>query len=221
MSFLSAADLNSEFYTEGSFYQLEVNGESYTCRSVAKIVRNDVETTSVDALFVLVNPGSCQPLDENYVYSTYDNLNEIPFVRAESDPTQYQIMRLMERMKWDMIYIINLSDLRSGNISNFKTLLNIFEANINDKHSIFSDDRRTAIKNLLSEKTQIIAGWGTKSFIRKKAYRALDVLSDLGEVHGLPHKIEPFYRHPFPMIKERCVKWLDDMCEVLGEGVEE
>jgi len=211
MSFLSKVDLESIFYTEGSFYQLELNGESYTCRSLAKITRNNVKTIIVDALFVLVNPGSCQPIEKDYIYPAYDNLKEIPFVRAASDQTQHQIMRLMERMGWNLTYIINLSDLQAGNIDDFRRKLKIFEANTNDIHSIFSDNRRKAIKILISENTHIIAGWGTKTFLRKKAYHALEVLSDLGEVRGLPHTIEPFYRHPFPMIKDKCMKWINDM----------
>ena len=123
MSFLLAADLKERFYTEGAFYHMELNGEGYACRGLAKIIRRGIETDIADALFVLVNPGSCQPLDENYHFPHYnDNLKQNPFVQANSDPTQYQIMRLMERRRWNMIYIINLSDLRAGNISNFKDL---------------------------------------------------------------------------------------------------
>ena len=138
MSFLLAADLKERFYTEGAFYHMELNGEGYACRGLAKINRRGIETDIADALFVLVNPGSCQPEDEDYQFPCYsDDLKQIPLVKAKSDPTQYQIMRLMERRGWNMIYIINLSDLRAGNIDEFKMILNNFEGNLNDSHSIF------------------------------------------------------------------------------------
>ena len=59
---------------------------------------------------------------------------------------------------------------------------------------------------------------GNKTIHKEKMLHALSVLSEFGEVCGLPHKKESFLSHPFPMVKDKCVKWLDDMCEVLEEG---
>lgn len=220
ITFLLAADLKGIFHTEGAFYHTELNGESYACRGLAKISRRGVETDVADALFVMVNPGSCKPTDEDYLFPKYNkNLSEIPFVQANSDATQYQIMRLMERRGWNMIYIIKLSDLKAGNIEEFKAHLSLFEAQGNDSHSIFSGGRISEIVMLLAEKTRIIAGWGTQTFMKKRMVHALSVLTDSREVSGLPHKTNPYYYHPFPMVQHKYIKWLDNMCEVL-DGVE-
>jgi hypothetical protein len=219
MSFLLAADLKERFYTEGTFYHMELNGKGYTCRGLAKISRRGMVTDVSDALFILVNPGSCQPTDEDYHFPNYNNnISEIPFVQANSDPTQYQIMRLMERMGWNMIYIINLSDLRAGNIAEFRDHLTLFEAQDNNSHSIFSRNRIDEVAMLLSEKTKIIAGWGTQSFMKEKMLHAISVLPEFGNVSGLPHNTNPYYYHPFPMVQHKCIKWLDDMCKVLEEA---
>lgn len=218
MSFLIAGDLKERFYTEGAFYQMELNGEGYACRGLARISRRGIETDVADALFVLVNPGSCQPTDEDYHFPNYNtDHSKIPFVQAKSDATQYQIMRLMERRGWNMIYIINLSDLRAGKIADFRDHLTLFEAQDNDSHSIFSSKRIDELALLLSEKTRIIAGWGTQPFMKDKMLLALTVLPEFGKVTGLPHKTNPYYYHPFPMVQHKCIKWVDDMCEVLEE----
>lgn len=220
MSFLPAADLKKKFHTEGAFYQTELNGESFTCRGLAKISRKGIETDVTDALFVMVNPGSCQPVNEAYQYPYFTgNLQEAPLVPAKSDPTQYQIMRLMERENWNIIYIINLSDLRAGNINDFKGYLKLFDAQNNNTHSIFSTERIDEIATLLSKNTKIIAGWGTQPFMKKKMQHALSVFSEYGKVFGLPHKTSPYYYHPYPMIQHKCIKWLDDMCVQL-EGAD-
>lgn len=216
MHFLLAADLKKTFYTEGAFYHLDLDGESYKCRGLARISRRETKSEIADALFVLVNPGSCQPEYEDYQFPNYNNdISKIPFAQAKPDPTQYQIMRLMERRGWNMIYIINLSDLRSGNIEEFRMNLNNFEKKHNDSHSIFSGERKWTINSHLSLKTKVIAGWGTNSFISKRASHALSVLKELSKIHGLPHNTTPLYYHPFPMIKASCIKWLDDICEIL------
>ncbi|WP_239431135.1 hypothetical protein [Sporosarcina sp. ACRSL] len=110
--------MNKRFTMEGIFYRLDVGRVDYVCRGLAKIARKGEACEEADVLFVMVNPRSCKPTDDLYVYPPYqDELFEIPIVMAKQDPTQYQLMRLMERMKWNRLYIINLSDLRAGNLT--------------------------------------------------------------------------------------------------------
>lgn len=218
MSFLLKADLNRKFCTEGAFYYLKLNEVKHICRGLAKISRRGVESDTADALFVLVNPGSCKPEDETYEFPAFnEDLKQVPFVQAQTDPTQYQIMRLMERMKWNMVYIINLSDLRAGNMDEFRKLSNYFESNSDNRHNIFSSNRKGILTSLLSKKTKIIAGWGKNTIIKERAKIALDVLEKLSEVHGIPYEKRPYYKHPFPMLQQKCIKWLDDIQQTLEE----
>lgn len=220
MSHPAAAELNAIFQTEGAFYSREVNGEIYTCRSQARITRIDTTPAQADAVFVLVNPGSCQPDNHGYVYPVFSaGFEKVPFVAAKTDPTQHQIMRLMERQNWDLVYIVNLSDLRAGNIDEFKQLKESFELSSNDSHSIFSLGRIRELEELISEKTIIIKGWGTQPFMRSSMIHAINTLTEFDYNTGLPHKTHPYYYHPFPMVQHKCIKWLDDICEKLSDDI--
>ena len=213
MSHPSAAELNAVFQTEGAFYNRVIHDEVYSCRSQAKITRRDAIAEHVDAVCVLVNPGSCQPKSDTYVFPSYSNrFNEVPFVPAKTDPTQHQIMRLMERQAWNSVYIVNLSDLRAGKIDDFKESKNNFEASLNDSHSIFSSQRIQELKDLVDENTTVIAGWGAQAFMKTEMLHALEILSAFNPVQGLPHPTHPYYYHPFPMVQHKCIKWLDDIC---------
>lgn len=213
MSFILAQDLRKMFYTEGVFYTKELNGEKFACRSVARIRRKGADTTQADAVFVMVNPGSCEPVAENYEYPPFvETMNDLPFVPARSDQTQYQIMRLMERKRWDLVDIVNLSDLRAGKIQNFRSYIQKFNLENDNTHSIFSENRIEEVRRLVGEDTVIIAAWGTHRAKRQRMIDAIEILTNMGEVNGLPHETAPYYYHPFPMVKEKCIKWLDDIC---------
>src|SRR5690606_1349430 len=126
---------------------------------------------------------SCKPVDDSYVSPLYkDDLFAIPFVSAREDPTQYQLMRLMERMQWNMVYIINLSDLRAGNIGEYRRMRETLSRAKCGEHSIFSERRRDSISRLVSNRTRMIAAWGKKDFIREDAISAYEYLSNLIEI---------------------------------------
>lgn len=216
MAQIPALELNQKYQTEGIFYQRELNGEQFICRSLAKIQRRGEGTDKADAIFVMVNPGSCQPKNNSYVYTKLTKvMSTIPLVEAKSDKTQEQIMRIMERQGWNTTYIVNLSDLRAGNIADFKTQQGKFEAQQDDSHSIFSDKRIPELKNHFAGNTIIIVGWGTQTFMKEKMKDALNVLAEQGDISGLPHKTHPYYYHPFPLVQHKCIKYIDDLCELL------
>ncbi|BAQ10009.1 ABC-type proline/glycine betaine transport systems, periplasmic components [Bacillus sp. OxB-1] len=216
MAFLTAAELNKRFLAKGAFYRLKGKEDYYLCRGLATINRKEDKITHANALIVMVNPGSCTPADREYSVSDYPGkLRDIPLVEAKPDPTQYQIMRLMERQGWSSVHMINLSDLCSGRLNEFKKTLRIFDDNQNNLHSIFSENRRTDILSLLSKDTRIIAGWGVKPFLHKRILEAYAILCGHAPVHGVLNDNFPYYLHPFPMTKEKCIKWLEDMCAVL------
>lgn len=210
LSFTPAAQLKKSFYTEGAFYKLEVDGASYKCRGLARIVLKNRDVDKADALIVMMNPGSCRPIDESYEYPLMDDLFSVPMVRAVKDPTQYQLMRLMEEMEWNLIYMINLSDLASGNSDEFLSYKQIMDAAGRSDHSIFSEKRIQSLNAILAGSSRHIVAWGKNEGIQKEAAHALAVLIEMTNVEGLSCGY-PFYRHPFPMLKSRCIEWLDDM----------
>ena len=216
MDYLKANVLNQKFLTEGAFYRIELEGKSYHCRGLARICRRDSKADIANALVVMVNPGSSQPTDKEYVIPPYhENLMEIPMVEASSDQTQHQLMRLMEFRGWDMIYIINLSDLIEGNLASFQDALNAFRNNENHEHSIFSPNRREQINKLLSKNTKMIVGWGVQPIMKKEMYEALMILEEHGKVIGVRHQTPPYYLHPKPALIEDRIQWLVHMKKLL------
>lgn len=222
MTFLRANILKEIFKTEGAFYKIQLGNKRYPCRGLAKISRRGVRAERAEAVFVLLNPGSCEPADPNYEYPDFQkDIMKIPLMPAKPDATQYQLMRLMERQKWNMVYVINLSDLCSGNVKVFESHLKEFIDKDYHDHSIFSQDRISTIPTLLSESTVLIAGWGQNKVIKEIARHAFSKLSQMTDVKGVKHAEEPYFYHPYPMIKEKCMKWLDDMSQVLAESKNE
>lgn len=219
--FQSGKELESVFHTEASFYKLEASGTKKICRSLADISRIGSQIGSVDALFVLLNPGKCLPVDgEDSIALLSGKADKLPLVPATPDNTMYQLMRLMERMKWNHVQIINLTDLRTGKFDEYLESQKLMMTHHDSRHSIFSIDRYSELLDRVEGIDLIIAGWGTESRIIPTAKIAYTILSELENVSGLSHEKHPLYYHPFPWIQTKCIKWLDDIEEQLGEAVE-
>ncbi|WP_458413038.1 hypothetical protein ACNQFZ_19905 [Schinkia sp. CFF1] len=168
----------------------------------------------------MANPGSCSPKNQ---YFEPPVIQKYPangaYVDVNVDPTQYQLMRLMKIMKWNLISIINLSDLCSGNMRDFSEKLNELEQNSYDNHSIFSEERVEELEKVLMDSNpKIILAWGQDSSIRKMACEAIKRLKEEYHIVGLPSPNSKCgYRHPNPMLKEKCIEWIEDMCNLLPQ----
>src|SRR5690554_1727882 len=134
--FQSAKDLETIFSTEAVFYKLEVNKEMHLCRSVAAIRRNGSETRKTDALIVLLNPGKSLPVDGEVVIPFLTGeVDLLPMLPATPDNTMFQLMRLMERMEWNHIEIINLTDLRTGKFEEYLAAQQTMKIHNDSRHS--------------------------------------------------------------------------------------
>ncbi|MBU9711569.1 DUF1643 domain-containing protein [Evansella tamaricis] len=218
MEFLSAAKLKKEFKVEASFYQIKVGNKKYQCRNNAVIMRHDfLRDDQPDAVIVMANPGSCSPSDKSYEAPVVQGtIKNVDYVSVEDDQTQRQLMRLMKLMDWNVLSIINLSDLCSGNMKDFRNKLNELEGYNFKGHSIFSEDRNEEREKLFDTNSKLILAWGGNSIIRKLACDALAKLPKAKLIVGLPGRSKWSFRHPFPMIKEKCKAWLKDMLDQLN-----
>ena len=216
--FQSRKELERVFQTEGSFYKLDVRGEVQICRSLAVIRRIGSLQGEADALFVLLNPGKSLPVaGEDSIPLLSGAIGQLPLLPATPDNTLYQLMRLMERMNWNAVQVINLTDLRTGKFEEYKEKQEFMKTQRDRRHSIFSFERCNELLDRLEETDAVIAGWGTKSAIIPAAEKAFPLLWELGDVYGVAHKTRPLYYHPFPWIQGKCVDWLDYMEEQLKE----
>lgn len=218
IEFWSVKQLQKEFDVIASFYQIELGNKIYLCRNQAFIFRKGyTKQNEPDAVIVMANPGSCCPKDTSFQPPfLHDHFNNAPYVEVKADPTQLQLMRLMKIMNWNVISIINLSDLCTGNMADFKEKLKLIEECTYKEHSIFSDNRETERALLLNGgKSKIIIAWVKNSIIRKLACETTVHLSK--EIFGLQYKSPKWgFRHPFPLVKEKCLVWLEDMYQHLN-----
>ena len=216
--FQSGKELEAVFSTEAAFYKLKTNERTQLCRSLAAIRRTGSQEEGADALFVLLNPGKCLPVEgEGSVPFLSGGPGSVPLSPAVPDNTLHQLMRLMERMNWNYVQVINLTDLRTGKFSEYQESQKFMEAYGDMRHSIFAAQRRSELVSIAQAADTIIVGWGTKSSIRRAADEAYSALSELGNIIGLPYKTPPLYYHPFPWIHGKCIQWLDSMEEQLTE----
>ena len=85
-------------------------------RREAKPLRIGYEQEEIDAVIVMINPGSCKPTSA--VKS--QRAKEAISMTAKPDQTQYQLMNLMERKAWSTLVMVNLSDICEGNFRNIE-----------------------------------------------------------------------------------------------------
>jgi hypothetical protein len=116
-----------------------------------------------------------------------------------------------------VLSIINLSDLCSGNMRDFSEKLREVELHSYKNHTIFSEGRKRERETILqSTDSKIILAWGKHNSIKTMACESkkilLKELQRKEQIFGLPYKETKWgYRHPYPMLVNRCKEWLEEM----------
>lgn len=217
--FQKGKELECIFHTEGAFYFLETAGRNQFCRSLATVRRIGTDSETVDALFVLQNPGKSMPIDVHMAPLVIDWTEEIPLVPAKPDPTIHQVMRLMERRQWNFVQIINLTDLRCAEFADYKERIEFMDRYFDQSHRIFSIYREDELTSCVENAEVVIAGWGTKTYNLDAAQYAYMILNRMCTVEGLRADTHPLFSHPYPMLQRKCIEWLDDMDKLLDRRV--
>ncbi|MFZ3591347.1 hypothetical protein ACOI1C_19490 [Bacillus sp. DJP31] len=209
MALITADVLKKHFNIWAHFYKAQAGEKEYLMRSEARIIRKGKESAKTDAVIVMANPGSCSAVDKNAKFEAFPkDGGEKEFVAANPDPTQYQLMNLMERMKWNCIKIINLSDVCTGNFDEFKKFLKEFRESNNKSHSIFNEKRLKELENHLELNPTLIYAWGGEAAIKQFTR----VVIEKEKKHkGLLHSERSYYRHPRPAKYADRIIWLNEM----------
>ncbi|MFP7442949.1 hypothetical protein SFC50_04530 [Bacillus infantis] len=218
MKLLKADVLKERFEVKAHFYKMKIDKEEYLMRSEARILRKmHMEEEKTDAIIVMINPGGCSAKNKNQEFSFLPKWGEEKlFVAAKPDQTQYQLMNLMERMRWNCITILNISDICTGNFQEFKKVLKKFYTEGYQNHSLFSEERKKELEGHLETCSTLIYAWG-KSDFRPILEMADSILKKGFKNKGLKGE-GPYFRHPKPALHKDRLEWLNEMELLLKES---
>jgi hypothetical protein len=231
VAFVPAQALKESYEILGNFYTVDVSKHcTVECRNVLEIIAksvrpadvNDIPLRKPDAVFVMMNPGSSQPLVEvNYRIAADQiaNLN-ISLVPTKPDTTQYQVMRVMKCFDLKHVRVLNLSDLRCTKSPLFIQQYKQLEAEQQfDAHSVFSKLRRKELKEQLLKYADlpVVRAWGVSPHLDPLIERCEATLMPLKNVSGLLKEgTTNKYLHPLPSLQKQQEEWVNRMVEQAG-----
>jgi hypothetical protein len=219
-NFISVQDLKYKYRVYGHFYSNDLGASRiYPCRSVLEIVATKAQiemslaTDLPDAVVVMMNPGSSSPEEstscDSYNKNTIRNMKTV-LCKAKPDPTQYQVMRIMDSMGWSHVRVINLSDLRTPKSASLYAMIKEID---NDQHSIFSESRKEELKSKLDRKPNapIICAWGIDNALFSLCKKAQLSLSELPVVGWQKDKTNFKFYHANPQTQSGKQAWLTEV----------
>lgn len=184
------------FEIVGHFYEIS----SLKCRRYLDIKRNNINLSQPDVMVIMMNPGSSYPLDR------IDN-NQVA-TRAHPDPTQDQIMAVMNNTGLNYARVLNLSDARQPTSSEFYKFLKSEDGNT-IPHSIFHKSRDAELSSLFQQNVPVIYGWGVNSSLETLARIAINRLS-VADPFGINKRgLGWAYYHPLPRIYSKQTEWVN------------
>lgn len=194
--------MNNSFEVNGLFYE----NCGHLCRKYLDIKKSESEIKKPDLMVVMMNPGSSSPEDGNDKNTVVS--------KAVPDPTQNQIMKVMDNCDFNYARILNLSDLREGNSK-------IFYSKLNDSkdipHSIFSDERIEDFKALFIKEIPIILAWGVNKKLETLATMAINRIQTNNIFGLLKEGSDSAYYHPLPRKYKEQEEWCKDIIEMLKQ----
>lgn len=214
MSLIPAEQLKQTFSVEAKFYHAEIENEKILMRREARIRRNGVFTTRADAVIVMINPSNCAQAGE-----TAKSPRDAEWIPTKPNPTQYQLMNLMERQGWNLITLINLSDICEGNIGNFNIIENKFNK-MGMSHSLFQEGNVLERQALLASADHLIFAWGS-STVAKRLAAQFGLFQEGSPEKSYEHAKawvaadNGFPRHPKPATFADRIVWLERMEDLL------
>ena len=223
----------SRFSVWAHFYRLKLGSWMIDCRSRAEILRISnhsmpdsrfLAEAVPDLVFILLNPGSCQPNDVDRAPAHRQPDQEQIFGNPSQtlpDRTQLQLMQLLDMLHLNHGRLLNLSDIcESCSVRFAKTLRLVQSHREGHSHSIFSSSRRASLQPHLHSRFGLaVVGWGARCACLDLATRCLEQLAQQGvNVVGQPHAHNPIgYYHPLPRSQSARDEWLRGIDGQLGQ----
>ena len=221
--FIPAETLKQHYQVSGHFYRVDLrSGEQVMCRSVVEIVRREKIPAHPDAILIMMNPGSSEPVEPVQQLVKPRNIARMKasLVATKSDPTQYQVMRVMQQMGWGYVRVLNLSDLINTRGAAFAKQYHELESQTGfDAHSIFAEERKPELTRRLKRQrgAAIILAWGLNEALDPLIHQCLQSIGHLKGITGLlTLGSKKKYRHPLPALQTQKQQWVTDIVAKLG-----
>ncbi|MCF0216529.1 MAG: DUF1643 domain-containing protein [Fibrobacteraceae bacterium] len=196
------------------------NGDTFDKRSQLIISKNclsenEFDTVPFDAVAILMNPGSALPLDESDLCREKEGL----FIPIFPDPTQYQLMHIMDTKNWNTLCVINLSDKIGSDSSVFLKWVKDNKNNeqILKQWSIFGDDSTSNLTSIMNRTERIICAWGQNTELKYLIdFAWIKVTSLKKDIKGIQSgQGNHLYQHPYSQATETRWRWYKDMLSQL------
>ena len=194
-------------YYYGDFYKLN----NRKCRSTLEIVDAYASDDNLDELLscdpdivvVMMNPGKSKPRAGGSGHNRRPGEigRQATLVSACHDKSQNAIAKVMRCRGFQHVRVLNLSDVREVQSSNF--LDDLKNNRLPSGHSVFCEERSDELQERLKSRSGIvIAAWGKDRRLRKLAKVALESFRSCDlRVHGWSN--HPFFIHP----ARRSIEW--------------
>lgn len=213
----TAAALLVRYAVWGKYYDLNMQDETgartVPMRSHLELFDHRVSpeqatTQTPDAVAVMMNPGSSEPLPTMALVNGYSP--------AKPDTTQYQLMRVMQAVGWRHVRVLNLSDFRAPKSKDFIAFLAVYAGH--EAHSIFALARAAQLDAALGECKNIVLGWGVNPAFEPWAQRVLRVVSGR-RVLGVQGQADWIFKHPLPLAQPAGQRaWVSTVTEQVWAG---
>ena len=193
MKFNNINELRKTYEVKASFYKKD----DVTFRNYADIIRKDYNEDKIDAYIVMMNPGSCKPInDEDFKNSS--SPESAIYIDVKNDRAQKRVMQLMDNTDFNKVRILNLFDCKEPKSSKAAQMAN---EDYGFPISIFSYTRKNELNNLTKDDAPYIVAYGLNGLTEFKKL-ALEFLVDK-KIYGIKKNNDDllyYYLSPFKEI---------------------
>ena len=193
MKFNKNDELRKTYEVKASFYKKN----DVTFRNYADIIRKGYKEDKIDAYIIMMNPGSCKPINDEDLKNSSSPESAI-YIDAKNDRAQKRVMQLMDNTNFNKVRILNLFDCKEPKSSKAAQMANEdYGFSIN----IFSHARKDELNKLTKDNVPYIVAYGLNGLVDFKKL-ALEFLADK-KVYGIKkdnNDLLYYYLSPFKEI---------------------
>lgn len=193
VKFNNINELRKTYEVKASFYKKN----DVTFRNYADIIRKGYKEDKIDAYIIMMNPGSCKPINDEDLKNSSSPESAI-YIDAKNDRAQKRVMQLMDNTNFNKVRILNLFDCKEPKSSKAAQMANEdYGFSIN----IFSHARKDELNKLTKDNVPYIVAYGLNGLVAFKKL-ALEFLANK-KVYGIKkdnNDLLYYYLSPFKEI---------------------